>query len=167
MKSDYFEKVEPRFLEIGEWVRAGLTQVKMAENLGVSYTTFKNYKKKHPALSALLKKNTRTRNAVAEDALYSRATGLFAKTEKPIKVKHTEYDPKTGKKVKEFETVEITEVKEYIPPDTAALIFFLTNRMGEKYKNNPHKLELDGRKVKLIEKKAEEDDNWREEAENV
>lgn len=57
MTSKYESHVLPRLDEIGAWCRDGVSEEKIAENLGISYSCFRDYKEKHSALSAVLKKN--------------------------------------------------------------------------------------------------------------
>ena len=59
----------------------------------------------------------------------------MVRIKKHYKVKKIEYDPDTGRKVGEKEELEEVEDEQYIPPDTAAQIFWLTNRKGDRWKN--------------------------------
>lgn len=158
MTNKYETHVLPKLLDIAEMVRKGLNEEQIAENIGVAYSTFREYKKKYSALSAALKKEKEARNECVEDSLYTRATGTFVTVKKPVKVKKTEYDPTTGKKVREWEEVVVAEEQQYIPPDTGANIFWLVNHCGDKYKNNPHRIELDKEKLELAKAKAEKED---------
>lgn len=158
MANKYETYVLPKLLDIAEMVRKGLNEEQIAENIGIAYSTFREYKKKYPALSAALKKEKEARNECVEDSLYTRATGAFVTVKKPVKVKRAIYDPKTGKKVKEWEEVVVAEEQQYIPPDTGANIFWLINHCGDRYKNNPHRIELDKEKLELAKAKAEKED---------
>ena len=51
------KKIYENMKSLEEWAFAGLSQKEMAEMLGMAYSTFRDLKKKIPALSALLKKN--------------------------------------------------------------------------------------------------------------
>ena len=46
----YDTHVEPRLIEIEGWARDGLIDEQIAKNLGIAYSTFREYKNKHPAL---------------------------------------------------------------------------------------------------------------------
>lgn len=154
----YESLIEPKLPEIGQMTEQGLSEEKIAASLGVAYSTFREYKKKYPALSAVLKKSADARNEVIENSLYESAKGKQVKVKKPVKVRRVEYDPTTGKKVKEYEEVVTAEEEEYIPPNPTSIIFYLTNRLPDKYKNNPAKLKLDEEKLKLAKEKAEKED---------
>ena len=47
---------EEGLLKIEGWARDGLTDKHIAENIGVAYSTFRDWIKRFPALSAPLKK---------------------------------------------------------------------------------------------------------------
>lgn len=157
MKNKYETHIAPHLEKIADLVGQGYSDKKIAESLGISYSTFRVYIKKHSALSAVLKKEKGARNVTVENSLYKKATGFYVTVVKHIKCKQTEYDPLTGKKVRDYEKLVAVEEQEYIPPDTGANIFWCVNHMGDKYKNNPHKLNLDERRVKLAEEKAKEE----------
>jgi hypothetical protein len=50
-------------------------------------------------------------------------------------MKRALYDPETGKKYAEEEYIEYVEEEVYIPPDTAADIFWLKNRCPDKWRD--------------------------------
>lgn len=54
----YDTHVKPRFSEIYKWVRQGLTDVQMAEKLGIHEWTLRDYKKKHEELAKVLERPT-------------------------------------------------------------------------------------------------------------
>jgi hypothetical protein len=64
------------------------------------------------------------------DALAERASGYEYEEAVPIKVKEVKYE--NGKRVREWERVEITMVKRVIPPDPQAIKYFMNNRRRRK-----------------------------------
>ena len=77
-----------------EWAFAGLSQKEMAEMLGMAYSTFRELRKKIPALSALLKKSADFLKAEqkkevekVEVSLLNRCLGYNADIKKHMKVK--------------------------------------------------------------------------------
>jgi len=155
MKGKYETRVKPRLKEIGDWAVLGCSQETIARKLSVAYSTFRGYIKKYHELSEMLVKYAAERDENVEITLYQKATGFYKTVTKLIKVKVAEYDPTTGRKVRERETVEQVEELAYFPPDTTAIMFYCVNRMGDRYKSNPHKLQLDERMVKIAEERAE------------
>ena len=56
---------------------------------------------------------------------------MKAIVKKPIKVKETVYE--CGRKVKEIERIEYGEEEVFIPPDVTADMFYLKNRMPDRW----------------------------------
>lgn len=55
------------------WARNGLSEKQIAKNMGISYSTFRVWRDKFPALSAALKKNKEIVDMEIENALYKAA----------------------------------------------------------------------------------------------
>ena len=53
----YLELVEPRLDDIKAWARDGVIEEEIAKRLGIAYSTFRDYRDKHSALSQALKKS--------------------------------------------------------------------------------------------------------------
>lgn len=68
-----WEDVQGKLSLIEGWARNGLSKKQMAHNLGIAYSTFREYKTKHSALSAVLKENKEVADIEVENALYRRA----------------------------------------------------------------------------------------------
>lgn len=60
-------------LRIQGWARDGLTDIQIAKNMGISYSTFKDWKSKYPALSTALKETKDVVDRQVENALYQNA----------------------------------------------------------------------------------------------
>ena len=115
------------------WARDGLIDSQIAHNMGIAYSTFRDWCGKFPALSAALKKGKAPVDIEVENALLKRALGQIVKVKKPIKLKHKGQIP--GKGLIEEERIEYAEEEVYIPPDTTAQIFWLKNRRPDKWRD--------------------------------
>lgn len=115
------------------WARKGLSDQQIAKNIGISRSTLNEWRKKYPDISDALKKGKEVADAEVENALYLKCIGQKVQLKKTFKVKKIEYS-ESGKKIKEEEHLETGEVEVYIPPDTKAIVFWLTNRMREDWK---------------------------------
>lgn len=108
-------------LRIEGWARDGLIDEQIAKNMGIAYSTLRDWKDRYPALSAALKKSKDVADRAVENALYKRAVGY-------------EYD-----EVKEkYECGVLTErivTKKMVVPDTTAQIFWLKNRKPEEWRD--------------------------------
>lgn len=116
-KSKYFTHVEPKLILIEGWARDGLTDEQIAKNLGIAYSTFREYKNKYSALSAALKKGKEVIDYEVENALLKRALGY-------------EYDEITYENGE-----EVKRVTKQVAPDTTAQIFWLKNRKADKWRD--------------------------------
>ena len=116
------------------WARDGLTDEEIAKKIGISRSTLAEWKKKYPDISDTLKKGKEIVDTEVENSLLKRAKGYTAKIKKTFKVKKVEYDP-SGKKIKEEEVLEVGEDEIHVPADVTAMIFWLKNRLPEKWKD--------------------------------
>ena len=115
------------------WARKGLSDQQIAKNIGISRATLNEWREKYPDISDTLKKGKEVADAEVENALYLKCIGHKVQLKKTFKVKKIEYND-AGKKIKEEENLETGAGEVYIPPDTKAIIFWLTNRMREDWK---------------------------------
>ena len=73
-KGKYQKWLEPDGLILLEgWARDGLTDEQIARNMGVAYSTLKDWKNKYLAISAALKKGKEVVDFEVENALYNSA----------------------------------------------------------------------------------------------
>lgn len=146
-KSKYFTHVEPKLEEVRKWAKDGLSDKQIATNLGIAYSTFREYKKKFSALSAPLKEGKDCAVKQVENALFKKALGYeYEEVTKEICI-----NEETGK-----QELKITKVvTKRVHPDTTAIIFYLKNRRSDKWKNDPHKVKMDEAILELRKKELE------------
>ena len=109
----------------------GWTDEEVAKKLGIAYSTFKIYKGKFEALSAVLRAGADEANAEVENALFEKACGMKTIVKKPIKVRETVFE--NGKKVKELDRIEYADEEVFVPPDVTADMFYLKNRVPDRW----------------------------------
>ena len=106
--------IEPDGLLLIEgWARDGLTDAQIAKNMGISYSTFKEWKGKYSAISASLKRSKEVVDREVENALFKSAIGFVGPDEK------------------------------YYPPNITAQIFWLKNRKPAAWRDKPVEVESD------------------------
>lgn len=116
-KSKYDTHVKPKLDLIEGWARDGLIEEQIAKKLGVAYSTFRVYKEQFPALSAALNKGKEVVDLEVENKLLQRALGY-------------EYEEIT------YEYgIEVKRVVKHVMPDTTAQIFWLKNRLPDKWRD--------------------------------
>lgn len=108
-------------LKLEGWARDGLTDEQIAHNMGIAYSTLKNWKDKHVAILAALKKGKEVVDRQVENALLKRALGY-------------EYE-EVKEKYELGDLTERTVTKKQVIPDTTAQIFWLKNRKPEKWRD--------------------------------
>lgn len=126
-KSKYETNVKDKLILVEGWARNGLTDEQIAKNLGIGYSTLKEYKNKYPAFLAALKKGKEVIDFEVENALLKRALGYKYKEV----TKELVRDPET----KQEELKVTKEVIKEVAPDTTAQIFWLKNRKPQEWRD--------------------------------
>lgn len=133
----------PNAKEIAKMQDQGISERNIAKRLGISYTTWKNYKKKLQEYLQEHEEVDEEKIKNVEAAMYEAAIGISKTVQKAMKVKQILYD--NGKRVKEEERIEYYYEDIYIPPSVSAGQFLLKNWDKTNYSNNPaelkHKIE--------------------------
>lgn len=140
-KKEFFDK--KNIEKVFQLAQRGLIDQEIYEFLGISKNCFYQNLKKKPELKEALEKGREKSVDSVENALFKIAIGY-------------EYEEihKTVKQVDGKDTKEIKTVKKQVKPEVAAIIFILTNRRPEKWKNKNFN-EHDG-KIDLITHAATE-----------
>lgn len=108
--------------------RLGATDRDLSELFGVSTVTINAWKSQFPEFLNSLKLDKQSADDRVERSLYQRALG-YSHEEDDIRVVNGE--------------IVITPTIKHYPPDTTACIFWLKNRMPEKYRANPESVEVE------------------------
>lgn len=125
-KEDYIEQAYKLCL-------LGATDAKLADFFDVCEATINNWKHDFPDFLESIKKGKVIADAEIAEGLYNRAKGAKIKVQQAIKLKQVDYDQ--GKRLSEHETVEVVDLIQEVPPDTAAGIFWLKNRNPEMWRD--------------------------------
>ncbi len=112
----------------------GATDAQLADAFDVTVRTVNRWKVTHPDFAAAIRKGKEPADDRVEDTLFHRAMGTEYEKAHPFKVKKIIYGS-DGKKIQEEERIEVVMVKEVIPPDTTALIFWLKNRRKDQWRD--------------------------------
>ncbi|MBR4304977.1 MAG: hypothetical protein IKT81_06570 [Clostridia bacterium] len=142
MDKTYRAKIEPRLADVLQCRRRGGTAQDVCRLLGVSPPTLRKYLRLAESSEEYLPLR-RAYEGIGEDgltdeerveqALYKACTGYVTTVSKQVKLKNVEFDPQTGKKLREWE--EICEVPEqvHVPASIMAQRFYLMNRLPERW----------------------------------
>jgi len=118
---------EEGLAKIKTWCDKGLTNKKIAKNMGITAATLCEWQKNFIELSELLKNRTEDMIDETENALYKSAKGYEYKEVTKERV----LNRKTG----EYELVVTKEVTKHVPPSNTAQIFILKNRRAEQWRD--------------------------------
>lgn len=117
----YEQKIKDKLVLVQGWARNGLTCEQIANNLGVSLTTFFKYQAQEKEFANAIKKGKEVVDFEVENALLKRALG-YEYEEKKIEV------DENGKK-------KVTKIIKHIPPDVGAAAFWLKNRKPTEWRD--------------------------------
>lgn len=140
---------EDGLLLLGAWARDGLTNAQIASNIGISRKTLQEWVKKYSDIGDTLKGSKEIADIHVENSLYRKTLGDIRMVKKPIKLKEVLYED--GKRVSEKERIEYADEEVLIPADTTAIIYWLKNRMPDKWRDKPKSDMDDGMIGALIE----------------
>jgi transposase-like protein len=118
-------KYDPKFMpQFAKFMcQRGAIQSELAQAFSVSTRTLQNWINVHAELHDAIQVGVDTFNARVERALAERAIGFFVTIKEEVR-------DEQGKVIQ-------PEQRQYYPPDTRAIIFFLKNRMRDKWRNVP------------------------------
>jgi hypothetical protein len=98
-----------------------MTDIEVADTLGIGLATLYRWKLDHPAFSRVFKLGKAEADNRVERSLYSRAIGYDYIAEKPAMTRH-------GQKTMRY--------RKHIPPDTTAALWYLKNRRPEQWRDS-------------------------------
>ena len=136
----------------------GHTDAELAEFFEVAVSTIYEWKLEYPEFSESIKNGKEIADSEIAEGLYDRAKGAVITTQQAIKVRRVDYDDK-GKKISESEEIEVVDLEQEVPPDTAAAIFWLKNRQSKKWRDRHNgekeQVELEIKRLELEKLKKE------------
>ena len=112
------------------WARDGYSDIQIAKNIGISKSTFYDWKSRFPDFSDAIKKGRQPVIVDLEDALYKSGLGFEYK-------EVVEEITRTGEGDNAVEIKHRREVTRYAQPNVTALIFALKNLKKGKFKDRP------------------------------
>lgn len=115
----------------------GLAEEEMAVRIGIGLSLFRRWKKRYPDFNAAIELGRTGSDFAVVEALYKKAIGYNVAINKTYKLKRIDYDPDTGKKLREYEELATGVDESYIPGDLRAETFWLKNRQPERWGERP------------------------------
>ncbi|MFQ7076297.1 MAG: transposase [Clostridia bacterium] len=143
MAKSKWNDIKEKLILVECWARDGLTDEQISNNLGISTTTFYEYKKNYPEFSESLKRGKEIVDYEVENALLKRALGY----EFEEKTYETRWDKNQGR----FREVLTKKVRKEVVPDTTAQIYWLNNRKPKQWRNKRNEEEGNNEKLNKVE----------------
>jgi hypothetical protein len=119
---------------------AGFTDNELAELFGVTFKSINQWKLKHPEFGLALKIGEEPADNRVERKLYEKVNGFWVDTEKLFVLKDEFFDT-DGNLVRTSQRIHHEPTRDYYPPDTGAICFWLKNRRPDRWRD---KHEIDG-----------------------
>jgi hypothetical protein len=143
MAKSKWNDIKEKLILVECWARDGLTDEQISNNLGISTTTFYEYKKNYPEFSESLKRGKEIVDYEVENALLKRALGY----EFEEKTYETRWDENQGR----FREVLAKKVRKEVVPDTTAQIYWLNNRKPKQWRNKRNEEEGNNENLNKVE----------------
>lgn len=122
----------------------GLSDEEIGIRSGIGVTLLRRWKKKIPEFAAAIELGRAGADYAVVEALYKKAVGYNVSLSKTYKLKRVDYDPETGKKLREYEELATGIDENYFPGDLKAETFWLRNRQPERWSEKPTRAQGDG-----------------------
>ncbi len=111
----------------------GFSDEEIAKRAHITMIEYDSWKRRYKKFYDAIEIGRREADFSVVEALYKRAVGYSVATKKTHKLKHVDFDPATGKKLREYEELAFADDEDHIPPDLRAGIFWLKNRQPERW----------------------------------
>jgi transposase-like protein len=131
----YNAELMPQFAKF--MCQRGATMAELAQAFNIANCTLYEWLNRYPELHEAVQVGVDTFNPRVERALAERAIGFFVTLREEIK------DPDTGRVIQSAQ-------RQYYPPDPTSMIFFLKNRMKEKWRD-VHRVDSEVKLLKTSE----------------
>ena len=123
----------------------------IALRCGIEPSTFRLWQKKYPEFDEAVRLGKSESDFLVIQALHKRAVGFNVGVQKTYKLKRVDYDPDTGKKLREYEELAVGADESYIPADVRATSFWLKNRQPERWSDKPEGAVTDNEECGVVE----------------
>ena len=138
--SRYREFLEEHGLEtVRRLAEDGFSAMEIAERIGIDEKCFVRWKRRHPDFAEAISLGKSAADYEVVRALYKKATGYNVALNKTYKLKKVDYDPDTGKKLREYEEIATGVDETYVPADLRAGTFWLKNRQPDRWRDRPER----------------------------
>lgn len=139
-RREEWENDEYRLTLLTLWKSSGMTEKKIAEKMGIQYSTLREWKKASPSIHEALESGTEELAQQIASSMVKKAKG-YDYTEKEIILQGK--SSKNGTVIEDGRVVKQRNITRHIPPDVNAGEFLLTNLLPKEWKRT-QKVSIDG-----------------------
>lgn len=122
---------------VRKYAEDGLSDAEIAEKTEISKKTLKKWKSRNPEIAYALYLGRQGSDFAVVEAIYKKATGYTVSLNKTVKLKKSDFDPETGKKIRDYEELATATDESYVPADIRAGLFWLKSRQPERWSEKP------------------------------
>jgi len=123
------------------WRRDGLSDIQIANNIGINQSTLYDWLKRFDKFSEAYKKGSETSIYEVENALFKAACGYDVEEAEKVEIIGPDGSVTTQKRLR----------KRHIPPNVGAICFILKNKRKDVWKDKPESDETANREPIVIE----------------
>lgn len=111
----YDTHVKPNLERIYQWLKDGVTEYSICDQLNIDVNTWISYKKQYSDISDLYTRATLERNSLVMNSMFKKSVGHVAPVKKQV--------------IDKFGEIHTLETEIYTPPDVNAADLYLRNNM--------------------------------------
>ena len=108
--------------ELRRLAEDGYSEEEIAARCGLKPSVFNVWKKKFPEFAEAIMLGRKESDLGVVKSLYKRATGYNVALKKTYKLKRVDFDPDTGKKIREYEELATGIDESHVPADLKAVL---------------------------------------------
>ena len=122
----------------------GMSDAEIAERVGLKPSRLRAWRKKYPELERAIELGRANADFAVVEAIYKKATGYTVALNKTVKLKRSDFDPETGKKIRDYEELATAVDESHVPADIRAGLFWLKSRQPSRWGGKTGESELSG-----------------------
>ncbi|MBQ8409130.1 MAG: hypothetical protein IJY39_09745 [Clostridia bacterium] len=151
-KSKYAQWLESFGLEaVRRLAEDGLPDEEIAARVALELSVFRCWKRRYPEFAEAISLGRAAADYEVIRSLYKKAVGYNVAVNKTYKLKRVDYDPETGKKLREYEELATGVDETHVPADLRAETFWLKNRQSDRWSERSERGGGDGEGYGVVE----------------
>ena len=121
-----------------------------SEDMALELSVYRRYKRRYPEFAEAIALGKASADYAVVRSLYKKATGYNVTLNKTYKLKRVDYDPETGKKIREYEELATGADETHVPADLRAETFWLRNRQSDRWSEKQEHPTIDGEGTGIV-----------------